>query len=409
MMKILHTSDWHLGQDFYSYDRTEEHTAFLEQLCEIVSDEQPDVLIVAGDIYHNGTPSNTVMRLFTDRLDAVCSACPTMQVVVIAGNHDSSSRLEVNRTLWLHRQVHIIGRIEKKEGKVDLDHHILPVFNQMGEKCGYVVALPHVFLHSFPLLDEETPYDDRRELFFQALANRVNEVNTEGLPVVMTAHMALTGSDITGHDTVRGGMEYLNVTDLKVPFDYLALGHIHCPQWLDETTARYCGSPVAVNFDERYGHSVTVVELEKGGEKPVCRYLPIHNPWPLKTLPSKALPFEEMLQELAAFPDDEQAYIRCQVLLPDVPPQNAQEQVQRVIKEKKCRFCCFKWEHPERTATERVQAFDDVEQMKEHSPVEVAGMYYEHRYGHAMDEEMKELLEQVVREVENKEEKRNKA
>ena len=408
-MKILHTSDWHLGQEFYSYDRTEEHTAFLEQLKTIVADEQPDVLIVAGDVYHNATPSNSVMRLFTDKLDAVCSACPTMQVVVIAGNHDSSSRLEVNRTLWLHRQVHVVGRIEKKDGTVDLDRHILTVFDKQGARCGYVVALPHVFLNSFPLLTEEAPHENRREVFFQALADRVRALNTEQLPVVMTAHLALTGSDMTGHDLVRGGMEYLNVSELKVPFDYLALGHIHCPQWLGETSARYCGSPIPVSFDERYGHSVSVVELSRAGEKPVFHQVAIQNPWPLKTLPSKALPFEEALKELEAFPEEEKAYIRLQVLLPDVPPQGAQEQAQRVMKGKKSRFCCFKWEQPERTVRPKLQSFVDVDQMREHSPVEVADLYYEQRFGHPMDEEMRALLTQVVNEVQNENEEQNKA
>ena len=67
-MKILHTSDWHLGQEFYSFDRTEEHTSFLNQLKQIVTDEHPDVMVVSGDIYHNASPSNATMKLFTDHL-----------------------------------------------------------------------------------------------------------------------------------------------------------------------------------------------------------------------------------------------------------------------------------------------------------------------------------------------------
>ena len=113
-MKIIHTSDWHLGQEFYSYDRTEEHEAFLQQLENIVAIEQPDALVISGDIYHNATPSNSVMKLFNDHLDEIRKACPSMQIIIIAGNHDSASRLDIFASAWRHMNVHVIGRIEKK-------------------------------------------------------------------------------------------------------------------------------------------------------------------------------------------------------------------------------------------------------------------------------------------------------
>ena len=132
-MKIIHTSDWHLGQEFYTYDRTDEHVAFLEQLQEIVAQEQPDALLIAGDIYHNATPSNGVMRMFNEHLDKIRQACPTMQIIVTAGNHDSSARLEVTRGLWKHLGVHIVGRIVKTEDRVDFDNHLIAIHNTTGE------------------------------------------------------------------------------------------------------------------------------------------------------------------------------------------------------------------------------------------------------------------------------------
>ena len=111
-MKILHTSDWHLGQEFYSYDRTEEHTSFLNQLKQIVADENPDVMVVSGDIYHNATPSNTTMKLFTDHLIQIQDECPSMKIIVAAGNHDSSARLEMTRNLW--KKFNIFPAIHRK-------------------------------------------------------------------------------------------------------------------------------------------------------------------------------------------------------------------------------------------------------------------------------------------------------
>ena len=445
-MKILHTSDWHLGQEFYSYDRTEEHIAFLEQLKDIVEKEQPDVLAVAGDIYHNATPSNTVMRLFTDYLDRVRSACPTMKIVVIAGNHDSSSRLEVTRTLWSHLGVYIVGRIEKKDEGVDFDRLILPIEGREGEVMGYVVALPFTSPQSFPLIEENTPRELRQSLFLEALGHRVEALNTGGKPVVMMAHMAITGSDVTGHDLTQGGMDYIPISELKVGFDYLALGHIHCPQTLgtaapsihgtgsgstdderlvvtsmdslekrsqfsvpSEVTAvgvesvphacaRYCGSPIPVNFDERYVHSVTIVEIEKHGDQPLLRIIPIFNPWPLKTFPKEAQPFEEVLKELALFPDDEKAYLRLHVKLEDVPPQHALERAAEAVRNKKCRFCCFKWVYPEERSV-KVRSFEDVEQIKSRSPLDIAELYYENKFGQPLSDDLKDMLKTVISEV----------
>ena len=400
-MKILHTSDWHLGQEFHSFDRTEEHLSFLIQLKDIVETEQPDVLVISGDIYHNATPSNTVMRLFTDRLDAVRRACPSMQIVVTAGNHDSSSRLEVTRTLWDHLGVYVVGRIEKNADQIDFDRHILLVHDKEGKPAGYVVALPHVFPHSFPLVSEDTPREERQSAFFQALANRMDEVNTDRLPVVMMAHMAITGSDITGHDEVRGGMEYTDLSELKVDFDYLALGHIHCPQMIGER-GRYCGSPVPVSFDENYPHSVTVVELQQKGDLPEIRTIPIQNPWPLKTLPKEAVSFDEALQLLEDFPKEEKAYIRLHVKLADVAPSNAMERACQAVEGKACRFCCFKWERPSGLQN-TARTFTDVEQMKAQSPLEIADLYYQNKFGQPMGDDLRELLSQVVDDVKHQE------
>ena len=430
-MKILHTSDWHLGQEFYSFDRSEEHIAFLTQLRDIVREEQPDTLLISGDIYHNATPSNVVMRMFTDYLDQVRNACPTMTIVVIAGNHDSSSRLEVSSTLWQHLGVCILGKIERKEGEVDLDRHIIAIPNRDGEICGYVVALPFTSPQAFHCLHEDTPREELQSVFLQALADRIDFVNDKRLPVIMMAHMAITGSDVTGHDLTQGGMDYVPVSALKVDFDYLALGHIHCPQTLhasnpmlhmeesaqectndsevtnhvvetkdsDESAcARYCGSPIPVNFEERYVHSVTVVEIASKGDKPKLRTIPIHNPWPLKTFPKEAKSFDEVLKDVEKLPDDEKAYLRLHVKLDDVPPQNAMERAAEAVSKKLCRFCCFKWERPEKRIKE-VRSFADVDQMKSHSPLDIAELYYENKYGQPLGDDLKAMLSEVISEV----------
>lgn len=98
-MKILHTSDWHLGHTLYNYDRTAEQQSFLRQLTRIVTEEQPDAMVVSGDIYHYSSPAAATQKMYTDAMLNIHQACPGMAIVVTAGNHDSSSKLEIDSSL----------------------------------------------------------------------------------------------------------------------------------------------------------------------------------------------------------------------------------------------------------------------------------------------------------------------
>ena len=115
-MKIIHTSDWHLGHTLYEHDRTAEHTAFLTQLRDIVEDEKPDALLVSGDIYDRTNPSTSVQKMYYKALLDMHAACPEMTIVVTAGNHDSKAMLELGRELWLMAGVRVVGQVERKEG-----------------------------------------------------------------------------------------------------------------------------------------------------------------------------------------------------------------------------------------------------------------------------------------------------
>lgn len=266
-MKILHTSDWHLGHTLYNYDRTAEQQSFLRQLTRIVTEEQPDAMVVSGDIYHYSSPAAATQKMYTDAMLNIHQACPGMAIVVTAGNHDSSSKLEIDSSLWQHFGLNVVGNIERTAEEVNLDKHIIEVKNGQETK-GYVIAVPHVYPQNFPLLDTETPRDQRQTRFFQALLDEVKKRNTAQLPVVLMAHLSIEGSDRSGHDESIGGIEYVPLSAMGEGYDYLALGHIHCPQDIKGSHhhARYCGTPLPVSFDETYPHSVSIIELEKGAE-----------------------------------------------------------------------------------------------------------------------------------------------
>lgn len=392
-MKVLHTSDWHLGQEFHTYDRTEEHEAFLRSLEDIVKAEKPDLLAVCGDIYHTATPSNQVMRMFTDSLDRIRLACPGMRIVISAGNHDSSSRLEVSRALWGYLGVTVVGRVERNGTEIDFSRHLI----ELPERKGYVVAMPHIFPQNYPLICPDTPREDRQRTFMKALGDYVREVCDMELPIVMMAHLALIGSDISGHDPSRGGMDYINENEIDVPYDYLALGHIHFPQMVG-VKARYCGSPVAVSFDEDYPHSVTVAEVEKG-RPPIIRTVAVKATRPLMTIPDSPVSFEEGLRLLEEFPSDLPAYIRLRARLEDVPPANALLRASMALQSKSAKFCTIRWER-DKEESAAVEERLDVEQLRTFSPLQLAERYYAEKFNAPMGDDLKELIKEAVRELE---------
>ena len=99
-MKLIHTSDWHLGQNFYGYDRSIDHARMISQLVELVKKEKPDALVIAGDIYDLPVPGTAIQKAFAEYMVKLHYACPTMTIVCISGNHDSASRHEVHQPPW---------------------------------------------------------------------------------------------------------------------------------------------------------------------------------------------------------------------------------------------------------------------------------------------------------------------
>lgn len=381
-MKIVHTSDWHLGHTLYNYDRSEEQQAMLLQLTDLVREEQPDLFLLCGDVYHTPQPSAAVQTLFTNALAAIHEACPGMTVVVTAGNHDSGTKHEIFSTPWRSLNVHTIGCVDsgrKEELIVELPGR------------GYVIAVPYVNERNMP------------EGLLQDLLDAVSERNKEQLPVILSAHTTVSGCDFTGHEQASertvGGIDAYDLEEMGSGYDYLALGHIHHAQFVHggQHRVRYSGTPLPVSFDECYPHSVSIVELGVHGETPRVREVEIHNPHPLVTLPTEGtLPWEEARQLLGAFPDDLEAYIRLRVAVDDFLPAEAQAEALRLVEGKKCRFCVIQ---THRSAREQREAkVMTVQEFKTEQPIDLAQRYAED-IGMPFDDDLRELFRQTLEAV----------
>ena len=402
-MKILHTSDWHLGQDYYTYDRTEEHASFLHQIQDIVKEEKPDVMVVSGDIYHTATPSNTTMKFFNEQLDNIRTAYPEMHIVITAGNHDSSSRLESTKNLWKHLGVSVVGKICKDNGHVLYDDLIIPI-KRNKELIGYIIALPHMYPNSYPLDDNETSEESRMDIFMKHLGEAVQEkLDKNDVPVVMMAHMTITGTDIRGHEKTIGGMDEVPIQQLSaVPFDYLALGHIHRTQFVAEKNkAHYCGTPIPVSFDEDFNHTVSIVEIGTQEKTPKVRYIDIENPWPIMTVPSEPLAFDEALQELEKVNNDMKAYVRLNVLLDGVAPVDALIKAEKIVQDKALRLCYIKWNRVNQEQQKAMRTLR-MEEFQEKQPLDIAKLYYKNTYNSEMSDRLIELFEEAEKKTSKK-------
>lgn len=403
-MKILHTSDWHLGHTLYNYDRTEEQQAMLEQMVSIVEEQKPDVFLLCGDVYHTPQPSAAVQTMLSDGLVRIHEANPQMTIVMTAGNHDSGTKHEIFQTPWKALKVYAIGQLEKAaskreqnharmesaeheqarlKGKEDQDEHIIEVPGK-----GWIVAVPYANERNIP------------EGFFQQLLDRVAEKNAEDLPVVMTAHTTVKGCDFTGHDHATeytvGGIDSLELEEMGEGYDYLALGHIHHGQFVHsgKHNVRYSGTPLPVSFDENFTHSVSIVEIGRHGEKPAVKEIDIQNPHPLVTLPTDGLAtWEEAKELLSKFPDDIPAYIRLNVEIEDFLPVGANDEAASLTKGKQCRFCCINAKR--KTVSQNDVKVLTVQEFQSEKPIEIARRYAEYE-GISFDEEMQAMFNEVM-------------
>lgn len=378
-MKILHTSDWHLGHLLYNYDRSEEQQAMLDQMVDIVEEQQPDVFLLCGDVFHTSQPSNSVQTMLSEGLVNIHKANPKMVIVMTAGNHDSPTKHEIFRTPWRALNVYAIGQLEREK----LEEHIVEVPGK-----GYIIAIPYANERNLP------------EGFFQQLLDKVAERNVENLPVVMTAHTTIQGCDFAGHDQateyVVGGIDSIALEQLGDGYDYLALGHIHHGQFVHsgKHNARYCGTPLPVSFDETFHHTVSMVEIGKHGETSTVTEIEIHNPWPLVNLPSAGLASWETAKELLKeFPKDIPAYIRLNVEIDDFLPVEASAEAASLIEGKQCRFCHINAKR--KTSSQSEAKVLTVQEFQAEKPIEIAKQYAAYE-GIDFNDEMTDMFNEVL-------------
>ncbi len=274
-MKILATSDWHLGNLFHGNDRLPEHKHFLKWLLEQIAGQKPDALLIAGDIFDNGNPSAAAQTVYYEFLADATQLCPNMQVIITAGNHDSASRLEAPRPLLTRYHVEIRGNVRKiwQQGESEdddktgghwiysFDDLIIPVTNEEGEEV-IILAVP--FLRSDVV--QNASYSQGVNDFLRELTAEARKKHP-GRKCIMMAHMYAKGSDIAKKDAsekiIIGGQEEVDLEEWNDHPDYMTCGHIHKRQHIWNTDwARYTGSILPMSFAEKdYTHGIDLITI----------------------------------------------------------------------------------------------------------------------------------------------------
>ncbi len=257
-MKILHTSDWHLGRTLYGKKRYWEFKKFLNWLLQTIQKETIDTLLVAGDIFDTTTPSHQTQLLYYQFISNIAeSSCRT--VIFIGGNHDSPSLLNAPKTLLSHLNIFVIGSISD-----DMQDDVLVLNSPSGEPELIVCAVPYLRDRDIRQCNADESIDDKSDKFAQGIqtyyhqivkiAEQKNQTFKQAVPIIAMGHLFTAGTTLTGEgvrDLYIGSLEHIKATAFPEAIDYLALGHLHIAQKVANCDhKRYSGSPIPMGFGE---------------------------------------------------------------------------------------------------------------------------------------------------------------
>jgi len=292
-MRLLHTSDWHLGHTLKDVTREYEHRSFLAWLLDACVREQPDALVITGDVFDSATPPASAETMWFSFLAAARRALPAMDIVAIAGNHDSPARLGAASAVLRELDVHVIGGVPRTvTGALDLDRILIPVAGGRG----LVAAVPFV-----RPIDVPGDVDDPLASIYGEVIDAARARRQPGQALIALGHLYVAGADsamLSERRVSIGGQESASARMFPADIDYVALGHIHRAQRIGRDTMRYAGAPIPLALEEAaYKHSVAIVDL---GDTASIRLLPIPRAIPILRVPKRdAAPVEEVLAEIA--------------------------------------------------------------------------------------------------------------
>jgi exonuclease SbcD len=396
-MRLLHTSDWHLGQTLHNFDRTYEHQRFLDWLLETIVAEQADAVLIAGDIFDNSNPSAASQRQLYRFLQQARARSPQLDIVIVAGNHDSPGRLEAPGPLLEAHGTRVVGHVVRDAGGgIDLERMVVPLTGSDGAVKAWCVAIPFLRPGDVPRVDAGSEPDNAAidaylsgiALLYQQAYQLARSRCANGEAIIAMGHCHMVGGDSSPDSERRiliGGTEALPASMFDPGIAYAALGHLHLAQKVGKQEhLRYCGSPLPLSFAEiDYQHQVLRIDLDGGKAKEV---VPLHVPRAVGLLrvPAQPAPLKQVIAELVGLdlpdaPLHEQPYLEVRVLL-DGPEPSLRAQVEAALEGKPVRLAKIE---PTRKAvtTAGVDAALSLDQLAQLQPDDIFRRLWQQRFG----------------------------
>jgi len=406
-MRLFHTSDWHLGQNLHGQDRDFEHACFLAWLLTQLSEQQPDVLLIAGDIFDTVNPPVKAQERLYDFIVSAHEQQPKLTIVMIAGNHDSGSRIELPAPLMRRLRTHALGRVLwLDDGQLDAERLLIPLPDASGETAAWCLALP--FLRPAEVTGAHLGDDYLRGIgqVHEWLIAAANAKRTPGQALIAISHAHMAGGSVS-EDSERsliiGNAEALPASLFGPSISYVALGHLHKPQRVNgEERIRYCGSPIPLSFSEiGYQHQILDVTLE--GETLVS-VEPRLIPRAVNLQRIGPLPLADILTQLADLPDTDlladtqrQPWLEVRVKL-DEPQPDLRQQIETALQGKSVRLVRISAEY----AGSGSRASDDdarLIELDQLTPQELFSRAWQDNYGSEADEQTLKDFAVLLQEV----------
>lgn len=374
----MHLADLHLGKRVNGFSMMEDQEYILNRILEIMEEEQPDGLLIAGDVYDKTIPPAEAVRLMDDFLTAV--AAKHVPVFLISGNHDSAERVAFGHQLMQGSGIWISPVYDGT-----IRRHTLG--DRWGEVNIYLIPFlrPSVVRSFFPDVEIED-YTDALRTIIEDL-----QVDTSRRNVVL-AHQFVTAAGALPEtcDSEQLSVGGLDRVDGSVfsPFDYTALGHLHGPQRVGSETIRYAGSPLKYSFSELHQKkSVTVAELRAKGETEI-RQIPLQ---PRREMIELRGTFEEILAEARKKGEPQTDYYHM-ILTDETDVVDALSR----LREYYPNIMLLDYDNRRTRSQKEVEQLDRVE---ERTPGELFAALYEQQNGQEMDSDRKEYLDGLIREI----------
>lgn len=375
-MRLLHTSDWHLGQNFFGFSRHYEHQQFLDWLLLTLVEQQIDVLLIAGDVFDTANAPASAQQQLYQFLCAAKLNTPHLQVVIIAGNHDSPTRLEVPMPFLSAFDMVVIGQVTRQHQQIDVERMVIPLKNRQGEVKAWCLAIPFLRPSDVPKVDNaKDAYLEGIAALYQQATDCALDKRETGQAIIAMGHCHMLGSQVSEDSErklVMGGIESLSSAIFAPEISYVALGHLHLAQKVGgDDRVRYSGTPLPMSFsEEHYQHSIRVIELDHDAIKSATSIL-IPRTVPLYRIPkTKAEPLDAVLTLLQQhdwpiIPEQQQPYLLVRVQL-EKPEPSLRQQIEQALANKSVKLIKIETTYPSTTTDneDKVMSLEDVQRLQ---------------------------------------------